>query len=229
MESDMKTRVTITSDFLCPWCYLAQARLLKVVAECGDAVEVEFLWLPFELNPTMPAEGMDRKEYRSRKFGWERSQQMDAHLEVLGEADGVIFNFSRISRAPNTRLAHRLHVFASQHGYATEYARRVFRAYFEQGLDIGSPYVLGEIAGSLGLPHGDAERYLLGSAGLGLADVITAEKAVALQEVESVPQIQIGRYRINGAQASSVMRDALLLTAATSTAAALESGSRRND
>lgn len=209
----MATRITITSDFLCPWCYLAEARLVKVIDECGDDVDVELAWRPFELNPTMPEEGMDRKEYRSRKFGWERSKMMDSQLEAIGKADGLAFDFSGISRAPNTRLAHRLLTYAERSGCATSYAQKVFQAYFEQGLDIGSPEILMEIIGSLGLDPGDAERYL--NRGGGLADVIAAEEAAAFQGINGVPQIQIGPYVISGAQASSVLKEALLLATAS--------------
>lgn len=219
MENDMTTRITITSDFLCPWCYLAEARLLKVIDECGDAVDVELAWRPFELNPNMPEEGMGRKEYRSRKFGWERSQMMDAQLEAIGKADGLAFDFSSINRAPNTRLAHRLLTFTERNGQATNYARKVFQAYFERGLDIGSPQVLMDIIESLGLERSAAEQYL--NSGKGLADVIAAEQAAAHEGISGVPRIQIGNYLINGAQAASVMKEALLLAAGRPKASAI--------
>lgn len=207
-KSEMKTPITITSDFLCPWCYLAEARLRKALDECGDAVDAEIVWRPFELNPSMPAEGMDRKAYRSRKFGWERSKMMDSHLEALGRADGIAFDFSRITRAPNTRLAHRLLTYAERHGRATDYARRVFEDYFERGLDIGSKEVLMQVVASLGLDPHDAEHYLDG--GGGLAEVVAAEKAAVTQGINGVPQFRIGQAVISGAQAGAVLKEALL-------------------
>lgn len=203
----MKAQITVTSDFLCPWCYLAEARLRNVLDECADVVDVEIVWRPFELNPSMPEQGMDRKEYRSRKFGWERSKMMDSQLQVIGQADGITFNFPRIARAPNTRLAHRLLTYAERHGRATDYARCVFERYFEQGLDIGSKEVLMQIVASLGLDCGEAERYL--NEGGGLAEVIAAEKGAALQGINGVPRIQIGQTIINGAQNASVIKEAL--------------------
>ena len=222
----MKTRITITSDFLCPWCYLAKARLRNALDECGDAVDAEFVWRPFELNPSMPEEGMDRKEYRSRKFGWERSMMMDAQLEALGQADGIAFDFSRITRAPNTRLAHRLLTYAERHGRATDYVRRVFSDYFERGLDIGSREVLMQIVASLDLDPDDAERYL--NHGGGLADVVAAEEEAARQRISSVPQLRMGQTIISGAQASAVMKEALLRAAPKSETSSLNLVNERN-
>ncbi|MFC3291062.1 DsbA family protein [Modicisalibacter luteus] len=116
----MPIKVIITSDFLCPWCYLGEARLQKAVQSLGLEKKVELKWQPCELNPDMTAGGMDRKAYRSRKFGWGRSLQMDAQLAALGREEGLNFNFPTITRAANTRLAHRLTLFAERYGRASD-------------------------------------------------------------------------------------------------------------
>ena len=74
-------------------------------------------WLPFQLNPTMPKEGISRREYRTRKFGsWERSLELDAQVVAVGEAEGIHFAFDRIERTPNTLDAHRLIWLADKEG-----------------------------------------------------------------------------------------------------------------
>lgn len=93
----MSIKVIITSGFLCPWCYLGEARLQKAVQSLRLENRVELKWRPYELNLDMPAEGMDRQAYRSRKFGWERSLHMDAQLTVLGREEGLNFNFPAIN------------------------------------------------------------------------------------------------------------------------------------
>lgn len=71
--------LTIVSDAICPWCYVGKRRLEKALAMIGPALNVRVTWRPYELNPHMPKEGMDRKAYRSRKFGsWEHSQKVFA-------------------------------------------------------------------------------------------------------------------------------------------------------
>ncbi len=105
----MRVTVTITSDFICPWCFIGERRLEKTIATLPPEVQVDLQWRPFELNHDMPVEGMDRMVYRSAKFGsWERSQAMDAEVEAVGKVNGIEFAYDRITRTPNTFAAHRL-------------------------------------------------------------------------------------------------------------------------
>ncbi len=103
----MHLSVDVISDVICPWCYIGKRRLEKAIAAYGGPVTVR--WLPFQLNPNMPKEGISRQEYRTKKFGsWERSQQLDAQVAAAGDAEGIHFAFDRIERTPNTVDAHRL-------------------------------------------------------------------------------------------------------------------------
>ena len=82
----MQIQINVTSDFICPWCYIGEKRLALAIEGLPAGIDVQLQWLPFELNPSMPSEGMDRKTYRSRKFGsWERSQAMDVQTVVAGQ------------------------------------------------------------------------------------------------------------------------------------------------
>jgi predicted DsbA family dithiol-disulfide isomerase len=211
----MKTNIIVTSDFLCPWCYIGERRLFKAIQDLGDQVETEIEWRPYELNPDMPTEGKDRKEYRSEKYGWERSKLMDAQVEAVGALDGLAFDYSKITRAPNTRLAHRLTQLAKQNGCANDYVNMVFHAYFEEGQDIGDKAVLLDIIEQLGIDKKQAETYLDGNEGL--QELIDVEKEAQFRGVNSVPQFEIGNLVIGGAQAETVFHDALI--SATETAA----------
>src|SRR5215471_14725014 len=103
----MSLAVDVISDVICPWCYIGKRRLEKAVAALDGPARVR--WLPFQLNPTMPKEGISRKEYRTKKFGsWERSQELDARVVAVGTEVGIDFAFDRIERTPNTADAHRL-------------------------------------------------------------------------------------------------------------------------
>ncbi|TNC14559.1 DsbA family oxidoreductase [Methylobacterium terricola] len=108
-------------------------------------------WLPFELNPDMPAGGMERADYRARKFGPERSAQLDAQMAEFGRHEGIDFAFDRMTRTPSTRRAHMLIAAASQHGRADPVVDALFRAYFEEGRDVGDPDILREIGVAAGL------------------------------------------------------------------------------
>src|ERR1700676_248855 len=64
--------IEVVSDAICPWCYIAKRHLDRAVAELRKEFKVDVRWLPFELNADMPKAGLDRKKYRSAKFGsWE--------------------------------------------------------------------------------------------------------------------------------------------------------------
>src|SRR2546425_13026977 len=104
----MTLTIDVTSDAICPWCYIGKRRLEKAVAAFGRE-QVRVRWHPFQLNPRMPKGGMNRKEYRTAKFGsWERSLGLDAQVQAVGAAEGIAFAFDRIERTANTLAAHRL-------------------------------------------------------------------------------------------------------------------------
>jgi predicted DsbA family dithiol-disulfide isomerase len=94
-------RVDVISDVICPWCFIGKRRLEKAVAALDGQHEVRVRWLPFQLDLTMPKEGIGRREYRTRKFGsWERSLGLDARVIEDGKAEGIDFAFDRIERTP---------------------------------------------------------------------------------------------------------------------------------
>ena len=201
--------VTVTYDLICPWCWIAEHRLTAAIDEAGLAGNVSVRFVPFELNPTMPVGGIDRKAYRSAKFGsWARSQALDAHVAEAGRAAGLVFDHARIARTPNTRLAHRLVWFAQQRGSAVALVDALFAAYFRDGRDIGDADVLVEIATGAGLP-GDTVRAFLAS-GEGLDAVVALEAEAVREGVASVPSTRIGLSVVSGAQPAAVFRDALI-------------------
>jgi predicted DsbA family dithiol-disulfide isomerase len=140
-------QIEIASDVICPWCYIGKRRLEKALALLEREVRPELRWLPFELNPEMPASGMPRAEYRRAKFGSpERARELDARVAAEGRSVGIEFGFERIERTPNTRAAHELIDLAQAQGKAPGVVDALFRAYFEEAKDIGEGAVLADIA-----------------------------------------------------------------------------------
>lgn len=200
----MKLSINVTSDFLCPWCRIADARLSRVLASLPEDIEAEINWLPFELNPDMPATGMDRKVYRSAKFGnWEYSQKLDAQTEQAALGDGVTFNYSAIKRVPNTLSAHRLVWLTPEGNQRVSIVESLFRAYFQEGRDIGELEVLADIASENGL-HREKTLHLLRSTA-GEAEVIQLEDVARQRRISSVPSFEIAGIELTGAVSAEVL------------------------
>jgi predicted DsbA family dithiol-disulfide isomerase len=155
----MSLLVDVLSDVICPWCYIGKRRLEKAVAAFGVPAKVR--WLPFQLNPTMPKEGVSRREYRTKKFGsWERSQELDARVVVVGQSEGIQFAFDRIGRTPNTLDAHRLVGLAEKQGVQDAVVEALFRAYFTDGRDISNQQTLVDVVAEAGLDRHEGEVML---------------------------------------------------------------------
>ncbi len=215
----MRLAVTMTSDFICPWCFIGERRLRSAIADLPPGVEVDVSYRPFALNPGMPAEGLDRRQYRSAKFGsWARSQALDAQVAAAGEADGIAFNYDRVTRTPNTMLAHRLMWLAAQEGLnQTLLAGRLFTAYFTEGLDLSDKAVLRGIAAGVGMPANRTDAVLDGTAGE--QEVRALVDDAYRRGIQGVPYFEVGGMALSGAQPAAVIAD-VLRRAATLQAAA---------
>jgi predicted DsbA family dithiol-disulfide isomerase len=144
--------IEIASDVICPWCYIGKRRLEKALALLDGEVKPQIRWLPFQLNPDMPASGMPRAEYRRAKFGsMERGRELDARVAAEGRGEGIAFAFERMERTPNTSAAHQLIDVAQGEGKGQAVVDALFHAYFEEASDIGNPDVLRTIAMGAGV------------------------------------------------------------------------------
>ncbi len=115
----------------------------------------------------MPGEGMDRRDYRTAKFGsWEKSQALDARVAAAGVAEGIVFAFDRIGRTPNTFDAHRLIALAGEQGVQDAVVEAFFHGYFTEDRDLGDRGTLLGLAASAGLDPRRSESLLGGDEGL---------------------------------------------------------------
>lgn len=196
----MKLSVEIWSDVICPWCYIGQRRLEQARWLLAGRHELEVAWLPFELNPEMPPQGVDRRAYRSAKFGsWERSQELGASTVQAGAQDGVRFDYARMTRTPNTLDAHRLIWLAGSDQLQDAVVARLFRGYFLEARDVGDRSVLAPIGAEAGLDRTAVMRALIGQDGI--AEVRHEQQRAHAVGLSGVPFLLFeGRWAVSGAQ-----------------------------
>jgi predicted DsbA family dithiol-disulfide isomerase len=199
--------VDVVSDVVCPWCYLGKRRLERAI-ELLPRIELVVRWRPFRLDPTIPAGGIDRRDYLTRKFGsLDAVAATHAKLTELGRREGIVYRFDRIARAPSTVDAHRVIRWASALGLGEAIVERLFRAYFAEGIDIGDRTTLAELAEDAGLAGGTAAR--LASEEDSGAVVAEIEEAYRIG-VSGVPCFIIDRrYAVMGAHPPETLVEAI--------------------
>jgi predicted DsbA family dithiol-disulfide isomerase len=204
----MQIPIRVTSDFVCPWCYIGEKRLARALERLPPGIEVQLQWLPFELNPDMPPAGMDRRSYLARKFGsLERVEAIQVQTALAGRDDGAIFDYAAITRTPNTFLAHRVSWLAGREGRQRAFVEAALQAYFAGGRDLGSPAVLVEIAGRVGLDRDAVTAFL--SSDQGAESVRALERSALQAGVQGVPFFDIGGTALVGAQAPATLLQAI--------------------
>lgn len=200
--------IDIVSDVMCPWCYIGKRRLEKSAALVPE-IHLETRWRPFQLDPTIPEDGIDRQLYLERKFGSTANvEHVYAPVRAAGEAEGIPFAFEKIRRSPNTFNAHRLIRWAQAAGLQDAAVERLFRLYFVEGGNLAEVAVLADAAAEAGMERQVIERLLEGD----------SDKAEVRQEIELAQQMGVtgvptfivaGRYGIVGAQSPEVLVGAI--------------------
>jgi len=202
----MTLQIDVISDVICPWCYIGKRRLEKAIAAFGRHVQVR--WLPFQLNPSMPKEGISRRDYRIKKFGsWERSLELDAQVAAAGKAEGIHFAFDQMERTPNTVDAHRLIWLADNQGVQDAVMEALFLAYFTDGRDISNRQTLIDVVAEAGLDRQRAEAVL--ESNEGMEAIKEAGNQARQFRVDGVPFFVIGgKITLSGAQPPDAFLDA---------------------
>lgn len=200
-------RIEVFSDSVCPWCYIGKRHLEQALAQTEPG-NVEIHWRAFQLNPDLPPEGRDRREYLDAKFGGpDAVRAIHARIQEAGRGAGIEFQFEKIIRSPNTFDSHRLIHLAETQKRATGMAETLFRGYFIEGRDIGDTETLAELAHSAGI-SGGTSAWLAGD----------EQRAAVLEDLHTARSLGIGgvpffifenRYALSGAQPVDIFIQAL--------------------
>jgi predicted DsbA family dithiol-disulfide isomerase len=209
----MALSIDIISDLVCPWCFIGKRRLesaLRLYRERNrGSPEPKVTWHPFQLNPDLPAEGVDRDEYVKRKFGADRAGQVYSRITAVGKQVGIPFDFTKVTRQPNTLVAHSLIALAIDSGQQDAMVEALFRAFFLEGKDLTSADTLAEVAVSTGLDPGDVKAFLASENAR--AHIEAEDQQARKIGVEGVPFFIFNkRIAVSGAQEPGVLLDAML-------------------
>ncbi|MEM5500881.1 DsbA family oxidoreductase [Ahrensia kielensis] len=209
-------KLDIVSDVMCPWCFVGKRRLEKALENTDPNINVEINWMPFQLDATLPPEGKDRQLYLSDKFGGkENADKFYQTIKQAGDGEGIDFDFDAIKVSPNTLDAHRLIAWAGQQGDEpqNQMVELLFKAYFQDGKNIGDHAVLTEIATEAGMDAKQVAARLKSEDGL----LETRQAIDHAQQigVSGVPCfIFDGKYGVSGAQAPETLAMAIKKIAA---------------
>ena len=199
-------RIDIFSDVVCPWCFVGKRRLEQALSQAG-VDDAEIHWHAFQLNPDLPPQGVDRRQYLEAKFGPGAIERIHARLDEAGKSAGIDFQFDKIERSPNTLDAHRLLWLAGTQGRQGVLKEALLRAYFLEGRDVGDRAVLADIAAQAGL---DADIPVWLASDAGVREVREDLLQAARLQIGGVPFfIFEGRLALSGAQPPEVFQQAL--------------------
>ena len=198
----MMIRLDIFSDPVCPWCYIGKANLDRALeAHADHPFRIE--WHPFQLNPDMPSEGVDKHDYLAAKFGEDRLVQMHLRLKEVSRAAGAEIDPDTPRRMPNTLDAHRLIHWAGLEGRQTAVVSAIMRAYWREGRDIGNAAVLADVAAAAGMDRAVTARLLASDADAN--DIRARDSDARAKGVSAVPTFLIAQqYVVSGAQPPEV-------------------------
>jgi predicted DsbA family dithiol-disulfide isomerase len=201
-------QIDVISDTVCPWCFIGKRRLGRAML-LRPHIAFTVKWRPFQLDPTVPRDGMERAAYMSAKFGGDaRIAEMDALIAAEGEKEGIAFDFAAIGRRPNTINSHRLVRWAESAGVQDDVVERLFIAYFENGEDIGDIRVLSDIADFCGMDGVEVARLLESDEDVALVE--REDRLAREMGVTGVPAFIFGgRVAVSGAREPEMLAAAI--------------------
>ena len=192
--------IKVFADTICGWCFIGQTKLNKALKNFPET-RFEIEHVPFQLNPDMPQEGIERDQYLKIKFGGKKlAQPMYDRMTEEAEKEGLDFNLNRIKKTPNTVLSHLLIKLAKQTNIQNQVKEKIYHSYFIDGLDIGDKKFLIEIGKDFGIKEDVINNFF----NLENIEKVNSYILIAKEkQINGVPFFEIGKNFISGAQSST--------------------------
>ena len=192
--------IKIFSDTICGWCFIGQTKLNKALKNFPNT-KFEIEHVPFQLNPDMPKEGIERDEYLKIKFGGKKfAQPMYDRMTEEAKKENLNFNLNNIKKTPNTVLSHLLIKLAEQTNVQNQVKDKIYRSYFIKGLDIGNKEILINIATEFNIKESEVSNFFNPDNVKKVNSYIGIAKE---KEINGVPFFEIGKDVVSGAQSSA--------------------------
>jgi len=199
-------KIKVFADTICGWCYIGHSRLKKALEVFKD-VQFEIEHMPFQLNPDMPKDGIERSRYLEIKFGsTENAKPMYDRMAEEANKEGLNFNLDAIKKTPNTVLSHLLINLAEKENKQNEIKEKIYQSYFIEGLDIGDKEVLINIGKEFDINEDKINEFFNSE---NIEEVNSYKKIAIEKNITGVPFFEIGKDYISGAQSSSNLATAI--------------------
>ena len=193
-------KIKVFADTICGWCFIGQARLdkaLKIFSKTNFQIE----HIPFQLNPDMPKEGIERDKYLEIKFGGKKfAQLMYDQMTSEAKKEGLNFNLSDIKKTPNTVFSHLLIELAKQNNLQNEVKEKIFQSYFIEGLDIGNKEIFINIGKEFNINADVINNFFNFK---NIEEVNSYISVARDKKINGVPFFEIGTDFFSGAQSSA--------------------------
>ena len=192
--------IKIFADTICGWCFIGQTKLNKALKSFPET-KFEIEHIPFQLNPDMPKEGIERNEYLQIKFGGkEFAQPMYDRMTEEANKEGLNFNLNNIKKTPNTVFSHLLIKLAEQTNVHNEVKEKIYHSYFIDGHNIGDKEILINIGKEFNIEKEMINNFFNADNIEKVNSFISIAKE---KEINGVPFFEIGNDVISGAQSTA--------------------------
>ena len=191
-------KIKVFADTICGWCFIGHSRLNKALEKFKD-VDFEIEHMPFQLNPDMPKDGIERSKYLEIKFdGKKNAQPMYDRMTEEAKKEGLEFNLDKIKKTPNTVSSHILINLSKKYNAQTKILENLYQSYFIKSLDIGNEDILANIGKENGINENQIRSAFNSRENI---DQVNSYNQIARQKViNGVPFFEIGKNFISGAQ-----------------------------
>ena len=196
-------QLDIYSDPICPWCYIGTIHLERALETLNEN-PFQIKWHPFQLNPEMPKNGMDRKKYLEQKFG-SISGFASAYRPVIEHTKNfnIDLKLDKIQTTPNTMNAHRIINWALLEDCQNKIVSELFKAYFVNGLDLGNNKILAKLASKYFMDEKSILRLL--NSDNDISKIIDKDRTARRMGIKAVPMFIVAdQYAVSGAQTADL-------------------------